>query len=131
MKQCISAYIIFVLLCVILSGCKNNDYISNDVSFSYSMHFYQEEFDERYSHYEKDLQVSSENTEILIAGQTISGKICIEIFCVENNEEQSYKFEIIGVIDDIIVLPQNHSSSWIAFVDCYEDTEGFFEISVK
>lgn len=131
MKRNIRALCLFTLLCIILTGCGNFDSGANDSSFTYSMNFYQEEFEEEYCHYEKELQVSKDSTEIIITGETSSGKIDIIIICVDDDKKKTYLFEIDGVTDDNILLSNEHSSDWTALVDCYEDTEGSFAISVK
>lgn len=131
MKRNISAVFLFALLCIMLTGCGAFNSIANDSSFTYSMNFYQEEFEEEYSHYEKELQVSEDSTEIFITGQTSSGKIDIEIICIDDDEEKTYAFEINGVTDDNILLSNGHSNDWTVLIDCYADTEGSFTISVK
>lgn len=122
---------IVVLICVIFSACSNSNASPENPDFSYSMNFYQKDFEKEYSHYEKELEVTKDNSEISIVGQTTSGKIDIQIINSNGDKEKQYYYSIDGIIDEKITLPNEHSLEWIAIVDCYEDTDGSFKISVK
>lgn len=131
MKRVGSILFCLFLLSGALSSCGNSDHTSSDPTFTYSMNFYQEEFEAEYSHYEKALPVSKDNSEILITGQTSSGKIDVEIICMDGDDQETYTFEITGVTEEKITLSDKHSLDWTAFVNCYSDTEGAFKISVN
>lgn len=120
-----------LLLCGMLSSCGESNDTASSPAFTYSMNFFQEEFEAEYSHYEKALQVSEDSSEIKISGQTSSGKIDIEIICTDNNDTKTYKFEINGVTDEKIALSDEHPLVWSALVDCYKDTDGTFTITVE
>ncbi|QQY79454.1 hypothetical protein EDD65_10998 [Keratinibaculum paraultunense] len=130
-KRLFSILCIIALSCSILNACGNSDDSSENPTFSYSMNFYQEEFEEEYSHYEKELEVTEDSSEISITGQTSSGKIDIQIINRNGEEEKLYNYSIEGVVDKKITLTDEHSTEWTAIVDCYGDTEGSFKISVK
>lgn len=121
---------VIVLLFCLLSSCGTDDTLDKP-SFSYSMNFYQEEFEEEYSEYEKVLDVAEDSSEISITGQTSSGKIDIQIISTEGENKNYYNYEIEGVTEKTITLGEEHSLKWSAIVKCYKDTEGSFEISVK
>lgn len=128
MRKIICILSLIALSCGVLSGCNSGE-TQEKPSFSYSMSFYQEEYEEKYNHYEKELEVTQESKEILITGQTSSGKIDVQI--VDENGDESYNYTIKGVTNEKIKLPDEHSLEWTATIDCYEDTDGLFEISVK
>lgn len=128
MRKIICILSLIAVSCSVLSGCNSGEMQENP-SFSYSMSFYQEEYEEKYNHYEKELEVTQESKEISITGQTSSGKIDVKIFNKDGDE--SYNYTIEGVTDEKLELPDEHSLEWIATIDCYEDTDGSFEISVK
>lgn len=130
-KRLFSILCIMALSCGILSACGNSDDSSENAYFSYSMNFYQEEFEEEYSHYEKELEITEYASEIAITGQTTSGKIDIQLINRNGEGEKLYKYSIEGVTDERLTLADEHSLEWIAIVDYYEDTEGSFEISIK
>ena len=130
-KRFFSTLCIMALLCSILSGCGASDDTSGNPDFSYSMNFYQKEFEKKYSHYEKALEVTKDSSEISITGQTNSGKIDIQIISTDGKDKKLYNYKIEGVTNEKIKLEKGHPLEWTAIVDLYEDTEGSFEISVK
>lgn len=128
--------IFFNILCILtlsfgfLIGCGRSSDTSENPGFTYSMNFYQDEFEEKYSHYEKALEVTEDNSEILITGHTSSGKIDIQLINKQGEKEKLYNYEIKGVTDEKITLTER-PHKWTVIVDCYGDTEGSFKISVK
>lgn len=130
-KKLFSTLCIMALLCGILSGCGASDDTSGNPDYSYSMNFHQKEFEKEYSHYEKVLKVTKDSSEISITGQTSSGKIDIQIISTDVEDKKLYNYKVEGVINETIKLAKGHPLEWTAIVDCYEDTEGSFKISVK
>ena len=131
-KFFINALCVCLLFCGILTGCtldNNND--EGSPVFSFIMNFYQEEFEEEYSHYESELIVEKDSKEIDIDGNTSSGKIDVKLICKNGDSERTYLYEVNGILDEKIILEEGVSGNWTALLDCYENTEGSIEISVR
>lgn len=124
--------IIFTLtfLCIILTGCMSNGDTQKQPSYSFELHFYRNEYEEEYSHYEKELIFEEDSSEICVTGQTTSGTIDVTIVN-KYSEEVKHKFIVDKVLNEIISLNENDSNVWSVYIDCHEDTEGYIEVSVK
>ncbi len=129
MKKLLGILLIALVLGAAIYIYLNNGGRPRSIEYSTSMNFHKEDFEEQYSHYEKKLSVSEGNTEIFVMGKTKSGKIDIQI--IDNVTGETHKYSISGIVNEKIALSGEHSLEWTAIVDCYEDTEGSFEILVK
>ena len=118
-KKFFNVFLFFnILLVGILVGCGTSDNNSDAYNFSYSMNIIPEEFEEKYSHYEKELIIQEDSKEISITGQVESGEIDIQIFD-ENDNTKSYSYKITGVTQETISLDGNESTKWTAIIDYY------------
>lgn len=126
----IAIFLVFTLLCTILAGCTSNDDAEKQASYSFELHFYQDEYEEEYSHYEKELIFEEDSSEICITGQTTSGTIDVTVVN-KSSEDTKHEYIIDGVLDEIIPLDETVLDEWFVYIDCHEDTEGYIEVNVK
>lgn len=123
-------FLALTLLCTFLAGCSSDKDTEKQPSYSFELHFYQDEYEEEYSHYEKELIFEEDSSEICITGQTTSGTIDVTVVN-KSSEDTKHEFIIDGVLDEIIPLDETVSDEWIVYIDCHEDTEGYIEVNVK
>ena len=121
--------IILVTSVVLLSGCRSSEKNPETITFSSSLNFHKDEYEEKYSQYEKILEVSDNSSKIIIEGTTSSGKIDVTIVGEgEKTEESSYVID--GVFKEELLLDKENALNWKAIIKCYADTEGDVTISV-
>lgn len=126
----IAIFFVLTLLCTILKGCTSDEDADKQPSYSFELHFYQDEYEDEYSHYEKELILEEDSSEIYITGQTSSGTIDVSVVN-KSSEETKHDFIVDGVLDEIIPLDETVSDEWVVYIDYHKDTEGYIEVNVK
>lgn len=124
-------YLIILVFGMIITGCSFGKEKEEVSSYSFELHFYKDEYEEAYSHYEKNLVIGENNSKILITGLTSSGTI--EVSIADNvSKDVLYNFTVDGVLQETVSLEDiSTSQEWTVSIDCSEDTEGEIVVSLE
>lgn len=129
-NKTLGIFFALALLCTFWTGCSSEKDAEKQPFYSFELHIYQEEYEEKYSHYEKKLIFDEDSSEIGIIGQTTSGTIDVTVVN-KSSEETKYEYVIDGVLDEIIPLDETVLDEWYVYVDLHEDTEGYIKVNIK
>lgn len=124
------AFLTITLLYTLLAGCLSDKNIEKQPSYSFELHFYQDEYEEKYNHYEKELIFEEGSSNICIIGQTASGTIAVTIVN-KSSGTTMYEFIIDGMLNEILPLNVTSTDEYFVYIDCQENTEGYIKVHVK
>ncbi|WP_026504898.1 hypothetical protein [Butyrivibrio sp. NC3005] len=126
MKEKIKCILALSFVVVLLASCKKD---AATVLYSTSLNFDKEEYEEKYSHYEKILPNDNTFDIIRVKGNTSSGSINVKIMSDKNDK---YTFTISGTLNEVISVPEKYDNAkWTVYVDIDKETDGEVTISLE